>query len=98
VQFASSLAGPRRQLEGLQFLPSSFAPQPLFTAQAFVERDGLQLIHNPRPRLHHAVAMPKQLPQIINENARPSARHSRKAPYVPRMASGSFICVAQSGS
>jgi hypothetical protein len=38
--------------------------QKLLTAQAFVERHGLQLVHDPRARLHHAVPVPQQLPQI----------------------------------
>ena len=28
------------------------------------ERHGLQLVHDPRARLHHAVPVPQQLPQI----------------------------------
>jgi len=43
-------------------LPSVLAPQPLLTAQPFVERHGLQLIHDPRARLHHPVPVPQQLP------------------------------------
>jgi hypothetical protein len=39
-----------------------FAPQPLLTAQTFIERYGLQLVHDSRARLHHAVPMPQQLP------------------------------------
>jgi hypothetical protein len=33
-------------------------------AQPFVQRDGLQLIHDTGPRLHQAVTMPQQLPEI----------------------------------
>src|SRR5580692_5968323 len=63
-QIASSPAGPRSQAEGLQLLPSVFAPQPLLAAQAFVQRHRLQLVHDPRARLHHAMPVPQQLPQI----------------------------------
>src|SRR5215467_5207423 len=63
-QLASSPAGPWRQLEGLQFLPSTLPPQPLLTVKAFIQRHRLQLIHDPRPRLYHAVPVPQQLPQI----------------------------------
>jgi hypothetical protein len=45
-------------------LSSRVPPQLLFAAQPFVERYGLQLVHGPRPRLHHSVPMPQQLPQI----------------------------------
>ena len=45
-------------------LPSAFPPQPLLAAQPFIESYGLQLIHDPRARLHHAVPVPQQLPQI----------------------------------
>src|SRR5580692_3058455 len=63
-QIASSPAGPRSQAEGLQLLPSVFAPQPLLTAQTLIEGHGLQLVHDSRARLHHAVPVPQQLPQI----------------------------------
>ena len=63
-QIASSPAGPRSQADGLQLLPSVFAPQPLLSAQTFVQGHGLQLVHDPRARLHHAVPVPQQLPQI----------------------------------
>jgi len=33
-------------------------------AQAFIEGDRLQLIHDPSTGLHHAVPVPQQLPQI----------------------------------
>jgi hypothetical protein len=45
-------------------LSSRVPPQLLFAAQPFVERYGLQLVHDPRPRLHHPVPVPQQLPQI----------------------------------
>jgi hypothetical protein len=45
-------------------LASGISPQPLLTTQSFVERHRLQLIHDPRARLHHPVSMPQQLPQI----------------------------------
>ena len=63
-QIAPSPAGPRSQPERFQLLPSAFPPQPLLAAQTFIERHGLQLVHDPRARLHHAVTMPQQLPQI----------------------------------
>jgi hypothetical protein len=47
-----------------QLLPSGFSPQPLLAAWPFVERHGLQLVHDPRARLHHAVPVRQQLPQI----------------------------------
>jgi len=33
-------------------------------AQAFIEGHRLQLVHDPGPRLHHAMPVPQQLPQI----------------------------------
>jgi hypothetical protein len=45
-------------------IPPAFPPQPLFAAQAFLQRDRLQLVHDPGARLHHAVTVPQQLPQI----------------------------------
>jgi hypothetical protein len=45
-------------------LPSGIPPQSLLATQSFVERHRLQLVHDPRARLHHAVPMPQQLPQI----------------------------------
>src|SRR2546428_7460999 len=45
-------------------LPSLFPPQPLLTAQSFVQCQGLQLIHDAGAYLHHAVPVPQQLPQI----------------------------------
>jgi hypothetical protein len=41
-----------------------FPPQPLFTAQSFVQCQGLQLVHDASACLHHAMSMPQQLPQI----------------------------------
>ena len=43
---------------------SSARPRIFTSNGAFIERHGLQLVHNPGTRLHHAVAMPYQLPQI----------------------------------
>jgi hypothetical protein len=63
-QIVPSPAGPRSQSECFQLLPSVLPPQPLLAAQAFVQRHRLQLIHNPGARLHHAVPMPQQLPQV----------------------------------
>ena len=63
-QIASPPAGPRSQPERLQLLSSACPPQPLLTAQAFIERHRLQLVHDPGARLHHAVPVPQQLPQI----------------------------------
>jgi hypothetical protein len=45
-------------------LPPVLPPQPLLAAQAFVQRHRLQLVHDSRARLHHAVPVPQQLPQI----------------------------------
>ena len=47
-----------------QLLPPVRPPQPLLTAQPFVQRHRLQLVHDSRARLHHAVPVPQQLPQI----------------------------------
>src|SRR6266700_676195 len=63
-QIAASPARPRSQRERFQLLPSALAPQFFLATQAFVQRDRLQLIHNARARLHHAMPMPQQLPQI----------------------------------
>jgi len=63
-QIAPPLAGPRSQPKCFQLLSPSVSPQSLLAAQSFVERHRLQLIHDPRARLHHAVPVPKQLPQI----------------------------------
>jgi hypothetical protein len=63
-QIPSSPAGPRCQPERLQLLPSGIPPEPSPAAQSFVERHRLQLIHDPRARLHHPVPVPQQLPQI----------------------------------
>src|ERR1700689_3798868 len=59
-----SPARPRSQRERFQLLPSAFAPQLLLAVQTFVQRHRLQLIHDSRARLHHAMPMPQQLPQI----------------------------------
>jgi hypothetical protein len=61
---SSSPARPGSQPEGLQLLPSAFPPQPLLAAQPFLESYGLQLIHDPRAGLHHAMPVPEKLPQI----------------------------------
>src|SRR5260370_2855363 len=45
-------------------LPSVSPPQPLPTAQSFVQCQGLQLIHDARAHLHHPVSMPQQLSQV----------------------------------
>src|ERR1700685_2771141 len=73
-QVVPSPAGPRSQRE--RFQARTFrTPQPLLTSQPFVQRYRLQLIHDPRTRLHHAVAMPQQLPQVTVLPARhPDAR------------------------
>src|ERR1022692_2950419 len=63
-QIASSPARPRSQRERFQLLPSALAPQLFLAVQAFVQRHRLQLIHDSRARLHHAMPMPQQLPQI----------------------------------
>src|SRR5215469_8219122 len=63
-QIVPSAVGPRSQRKRLELLPSSFPPQPLLEPQPFVEGDRLQLIHDAGPRLHHAVPVPQQLPQI----------------------------------
>ncbi len=60
----SSPARPRSQRERFQLLPSTLAPQLLLAVQTFVQCDRLQLIHDSRARLHHAMPMPQQLPQI----------------------------------
>jgi hypothetical protein len=48
---------PRSQSKRFQSLPLA-SPQPLLAAQTFVQRNRLQLIHDPGAGLHHAVAMP----------------------------------------
>jgi hypothetical protein len=63
-QIASSPARPRSQRERFQLQPSALAPQLLIALQTFVQRYRLQLIHDSRARLHHAMPMPQQLPQI----------------------------------
>jgi hypothetical protein len=45
-------------------LASPFPPQPLPTLHTFIQSHGLQLVHDSSPRLHHAVPVPQQLPQI----------------------------------
>jgi hypothetical protein len=63
-QIAPSPTGPRCQAKCFQLLPPVLPPQPLLAAQAFVQRHRLQLVHDSRARLHHAVPVPQQLPQI----------------------------------
>ena len=63
-QIAPTTARPVRQRHGLQLLPSGFAPQLLLVAQTFGQRCRLQLVHDAGARLHHAMAMPEQLPQV----------------------------------
>jgi hypothetical protein len=41
---------------------ASVSPQSLLAAQSLVERHCLQLVHDPRARLHHAMPVPQQLP------------------------------------
>ena len=41
-----------------------FAPQLFLPSLAFVHRQGLQLIHDPRPHLHQPMPVPEQLSQI----------------------------------
>jgi len=45
-------------------LAPTFSPQLLLAKQAFVQCYRLQLVHDPRTRLHHPMPMPEQLPQI----------------------------------
>jgi hypothetical protein len=46
-------------------LPASFrSPERLFSPDTFVQGHHLQLVHHSRSHLHHAMAMPEQLPQI----------------------------------
>jgi hypothetical protein len=54
----------QRIIKRFQLRAPRVSPQPLLAAQALVERHGLQPIHDPRARLHHAMPMPQQLPQI----------------------------------
>src|SRR6476620_468953 len=63
-QIAPPPARPRSQPERFQLLPSALAPQLFLATQAFVQRHRLQLIHDSRACLHHAMPMPQQLPQI----------------------------------
>src|SRR5882724_6217622 len=63
-QIMPSPARPRSQRERFQLLPSALAPQLFLAVQAFVQHHRLQLIHDARARLHHAMPVPQQLPQI----------------------------------
>src|SRR5437899_5661217 len=63
-QIASPPVRPQSQRERFQLLPSALAPQLFLAVQTFVQRHRLQLIHNARARLHHAMPVPQQLPQI----------------------------------
>src|SRR5215469_8944349 len=69
-QIAAAAARPRRQANGLQLLASALSPQPLLTAQAFIQSYRLQLVHDPGAHLHHPMAVPQQLPQIAIVPAR----------------------------
>jgi hypothetical protein len=51
-------------------LPSGFPPQSFLVTYPFIERHRLQLIHDARACLHHAVSMPEQLPQLAIVPAR----------------------------
>jgi len=42
---------------------SSLSPQSLFAAQSFVQRHRLQLVHDPRARLHHLAPVPQGFQQ-----------------------------------
>src|SRR2546422_8307214 len=57
-------AGPGTHRKPPHLPPPGFPPQPLLTAQSFVQCQGLQLIHDAGAYLHHAVPVPQQLPQI----------------------------------
>ena len=61
-KIAPSPTCPGGQLYGFQLLSSTFSPQPLLAALAFVQGYGLQLVHDPGARLHHAMSVPQQLP------------------------------------
>src|SRR5215831_14544203 len=69
-QIVAAAARPRRQANGLQLLASALSPQPLLTAQAFIQSYRLQLVHDPGAHLHHPMAVPQQLPQIAIVPAR----------------------------
>ena len=70
LDFSDDQYGPRRQLKRFQFLASVCSPQPLLTAQAFVQGYGLPLIHHPGAHLHQAVSLPQPLPQVTVVPAR----------------------------
>ena len=83
-QILSSPARPGCQPERLQLLASLLPPQSLLAAQAFVQRHCLQLIHDSGARLHHAVPVPQQLPQIAILPARyPDPRKVMQFPKQP---------------
>jgi len=63
-QIPPASARPGRQREPFQLLPSRFTPQPFLAPYSFIESYRLQLIHQARTRLHHAVAMPEQLAHV----------------------------------
>ena len=56
--------GIRQQLQLLQFRPSRFGPQLAFLLHPLAQRQCLQLVLGPRPRLHLLVAMHQQLPRV----------------------------------
>src|SRR5215469_15758074 len=56
-QLAPPPVRPRSQWKRFQSLPLS-SPQPLLAAQTLVQRHRLQLVHDPRTGLHHAMTMP----------------------------------------
>jgi hypothetical protein len=64
-----ALANPSSRRSGTGSV-KGFSPQLFLAAQSFVQRHRLQLVHNPRARLHHPVPMPQQLPQISILRAR----------------------------
>src|ERR1019366_6812935 len=63
-KIAPAPARPRCYLERTRLPAPACPPQLFLAAQAFVQRHRLQLVHDPRPRLHHPVTVPQQLPQI----------------------------------
>ena len=63
-QVLSPSTCPGSQTQRLQ-LPASFcSPERLLSSDTFVKGHHVQLVHHSRSHLHHAMAMPEQLPQI----------------------------------